>query len=214
MQTPDRRWQFGLRQLISLTIGIGLAASAVATLVQPGASRSAGVAIAVRLLAVAAAGMIAGAINGRTVMGVIGAASGMLVGDVAYVCIFRPDVAAMWFDREFLLNPVLAITILPGAVASVRNRIAGTVTAAVLAAAPLLVCIAWAIVDQRYLNPNGYALKWEGAGFAAMFVVPAIVIGLVTWLAASLAIYCLERWIARTPRTGTPESHPEERAGQ
>lgn len=199
MHTSGRRWQFGLRQLLSLATGVGLAAGAVATLAQPGAARSAGAAITVRLLAVPAAGMIVGAINARTVMGVVGALSGMLVGDVAYVCLFRPDVAAVWFDREFLLHPVLAISILPGAVACVRNRIVGTVTAAALAAAPLLACIAWAAVDRRYLDPGGYDLKWEGAGLAAALIAPAIVIGLAAWVVASLAIYSLDQWIARTP---------------
>jgi hypothetical protein len=196
MYTSDRQWQFGLRRLFGLVTGVGLAAGAAAILAQPAASRSVGTAITVRLLVVPAAGMIAGAFSGRIVMGVVGAISGMLVGDAAYVCLFRPDVAATSFAREFLLQPVLAISILPGAVASVRNRMVGTVTAAALAAAPLLACIAWAAVDQRYLHPNDYDLKWEGAGIAAILIAPAIVVGLAAWVAASLVIYSLEKWIA------------------
>ena len=189
-----------LQRFVSMAVGLCLAAIAIVLVMHINFRSSLSAAITIRMLAVVAAGMIVGAVTGRTACAVFGATIGMLAGDMMFVWFVPPSLTKMWFARQFLLNPIFIISILPGALASSRNRIVGVIASIVLAALPLAACIAMAIVDQR-LNPSDNPLKWEGAGFAGALLVPAMVVGGIVWSATAAAVAGIEWWRAKKNRS-------------
>ncbi|MDY0168513.1 MAG: hypothetical protein RBS80_18330 [Thermoguttaceae bacterium] len=202
MHTSQRPIWSLIRRLICLSVGLCLAAGALVFMLQVEVARSPSAAIAVRLLVVMAAGMIVGAATGRVAYAVLGSAIGMIAGDVMYVRLFRPNVATMWFGGEFLLNPVLAVSILPGALASERNRIAGAVVSLLLAAAPLVAIVVMAVVSQS-MNPSDIP-QCGGPGFAVVLIGPAMMIGGIAWLVAAAVVAGIEWLRARRKRSTCP----------
>jgi len=198
---PERRWwQFTLGQLFSFVTGVCLLCGVLSVVAQWSATENLGWALVARLLGVVTVGTLVGAFIADTRQALIGAVAGMVIADLAYPVglfvdvdpgIFMPDL------RVFLFNPLLFVSVFPGAMAGAKNWLVGILAAIV----PVLVTVATVAgigLVVSFLHPP----KNEGPPMimaAVLFLlVPAIWFSVFSWFGARVLIYVVDRLTGAT----------------